>query len=101
MLLGAALVSAGLCSYGIRLPSVTRRSFSASGQMARKCLPGTHEWYTVACVCQVDRWGGPSAMVFAATSVDHCSDLVFIDDNLNTVCYRDEILGPVVLPFME
>ncbi len=40
-------------------------------------------------------------MVWAAISADHRSDFVFIDGNLNAVRYRDEILGPVVLPFLE
>ena len=71
------------------------------GRWQRKSLPETYERYTVACVCQADRWGGQSAMVWAATSVDHCSDLVFTCGNRNAVHYRDEILGPVVLPFME
>ena len=54
-----------------------------------------------ACVPQVDMWCGPSAMVWAAILAQHRSDLVFIDGNLNAVRYRDEILGPVVLPLME
>ncbi len=44
-----------------------------------------HERCTDACVCQVDRWGDPSAMVLAAISADHHSDLVFIGGNLMSV----------------
>ena len=40
-------------------------------------------------------------MVWAAISADHRSDLVFIDGKLNAVRYRDEMLGPIVLPFLE
>ncbi len=57
--------------------------------------------YKDACVCQGDRWGGKSAVIWAAISADHRSDLVFIDGQLNAVRYRDEILGPVVLHFLE
>ena len=95
--LDAALLSTGLCSDGLRLPSVMRKSFSVLGQMAEKEFwKRRHErytWYMDACVRQVDRWGSSSAMVWAAISADHRSDLVFIDSNLNAVCYRDEILG--------
>lgn len=60
-----------------------------------------NERYADACIRQVDRWGGPSVMVWAAISAEHHSELVFLEGNLNAVRYRDEVLGPVVLPFLE
>ncbi len=102
MSLGVVLVSAELCSDGLRLPSVTRTSFSGSGHHGReRVYRRRRERYMDACVRQVDMWGGSSTMVWAAISADHRSDLVFINGNLNAVLYRDEILGPVVLPFFE
>ncbi|KAK7918876.1 hypothetical protein WMY93_010160 [Mugilogobius chulae] len=52
-------------------------------------------------VRQVNRWSGPSVMVWAAMSANHWTDLVFIEGNLNGLRCRDEILRPVVLPFLE
>ncbi len=40
-------------------------------------------------------------MVWDTISANHRSDLLFVDGNLNAVCYSDEILDPVVLPFLE
>ena len=40
-------------------------------------------------------------MVWAAISANHRTDLVFIEGNLNGLRYRDEILRPVVLPFLD
>lgn len=59
------------------------------------------ERYADPCVRQVNRWGGPSVMVWAAISANHRTDLVFIEGNLNGVRYRDEVLRPAVLPFMD
>lgn len=59
-----------------------------------------HERYAPACVRQINRWGGPSVMMWAAISANHRSQLYFIDGNLNAVRYRDEILQPIVVPFL-
>ncbi len=96
------LVSLGavLCA-GLRLPSVTRRSFSASGQMAEKEFTGdvmSDTWMSVYA-----KWTGGvvQAPWFGLQSVDHRSDLVFLDGNLNVVCYRDKILGPVLFVLLS
>ena len=67
----------------------------------RKSLPETSQ-AVHGCLCT------PSGQVgwckrhgLATMSVNHRSDLVFFDGILNVVRYRDEILGPVVLPFRE
>lgn len=73
--------------------------FRADGRDRVYRRPG--ERFAEACVRQVNRWGGPSVMVWAAISANHRSELVFIQGNLNGLRYRDEILRPVVLPFLE
>ena len=60
-----------------------------------------HEQYADACVRQVNRWGGPSVMFWAGISANQRTHLVFIEGNLNAARYRDEILDPIVLPFLE
>lgn len=40
-------------------------------------------------------------MVGAGISANQRSDLIFFERNLSGVLYRDEILGPVVVPFLE
>ncbi len=78
---------------------MTRKSFSASRQMEEKEFTG--DVTNSTCMHVYAKWGGPSAMVWAAMSADHRSDLVFIDGKVNALHYRDEILGPVVLPFLD
>lgn len=52
------------------------------------------------CVRQVNRWDGPSVMVWAAVSTNQRSELHFVDGNLNAVRYQDDILEPIVVPFL-
>ena len=48
-----------------------------------------------------DRFGGGSLMVWGGISHTGCTDLKVVAGNLNAVRYRDEILQPVVLPFLR
>ncbi len=65
----------------------------------RKC----HERYTDACGRQVDRWDSPSAMVWPGGLGCNISgsSLRFGVHWRQAVSCRDEILGLVVLPFLE
>ena len=38
-------------------------------------------------------------MVWGAITANHKSALVVVDENLNAVQYRDDILGPAAVPF--
>ena len=58
------------------------------------------ERFADACVLPVDRYGGGSVMVWGGISYDNRTPLVIVRGNLNAQRYRDEILGPVVVPFM-
>ncbi len=58
------------------------------------------ERYANACVLERNRWGGVSCMVLAAISTLHRTPLVAVEGNLNAVRYVDEILRPVLLPFL-
>ena len=59
------------------------------------------ERYADACVLQRDRFGGGSVMVWGGISHGLKSLLIVIADNLTGVRYRDEILRPVAVPFVQ
>ena len=59
------------------------------------------ERYTDACVKQTDRFRGGSVMVWAGINNNRKTNLVIINGNLNAQRYRDEILAPVVIPYMN
>lgn len=59
------------------------------------------ERYVDACVREVDRFGGGSVMVWAGIAHGHKTNLIFIDGALNAQRYRDNILQPVVVPFVQ
>lgn len=59
------------------------------------------ERFEDSCVVERDRYGGGGVMVWAGICHGHKTPLIFIDGNLNAVRYRDNVLAPVVLPFVE
>lgn len=59
------------------------------------------ERYAQVCVREVDRFGGGSVMVWGSFCAHGRSPLVVVQGNLNAVQYRDQILQPVLLPFMQ
>lgn len=76
--------------------------FSLSGSDGRsRVWRRRGERYSDACVVQRDRWGGPSVMVWGGISATHRTELHFIAGNLTGLRYRDEILRPVVVPFVR
>ena len=48
-----------------------------------------------------DRFGGGSVMVWAGICHDGRTQLKIVQGTLNTVKYRDDILDPIVLPFLQ
>ena len=58
------------------------------------------ERHAACCIRQHDRWGPGGVMVWAAISADHRTDLVFIDGNLTARRYIDQVLNPVLVPFL-
>lgn len=61
-----------------------------------------NERYTEACTLERDRFGGGgSVMVWGGVSQHHRTELVVIAGNLNTVRYREDILLPHVVPFLQ
>ena len=54
-----------------------------------------------ACVVERDRFGGGSVMVWEGISHGLKSQLVIVDGNLTAARYRDEILRPHVIPFLQ
>ena len=45
--------------------------------------------------------GGGSVMVWAGICHDGCTQLKIVQGTLNAVKYRDDILDPIVLPFLK
>jgi hypothetical protein len=52
-------------------------------------------------VYESDRFGGESIMVWAGICHDGRTQLKIVQGTLNTVKYRDHILDPIVLPFLQ
>ena len=59
------------------------------------------ERYAECCVRQYNRWGGASAMVWAGISFNHKSPLVVINGNITARRYIDDVLDPVMVPFLN
>ena len=59
------------------------------------------ERFANACVLERDRFGGGSVMVWGGISHGLKSLLIVIAGNLTGVRYRDEILRPVAVPFVQ
>ena len=77
---------------------------------SRFCLNRSDGWIRVyrrrneryACTLEQDRFGGGgSVMVWAGVSQHYQTELVVIAGNLNAVRYREDILLPHVVPFMQ
>ena len=60
-----------------------------------------NEHYTETCTLERNRFGGGSIMVWGGVSQHHRTELVVIAGNLNAVRYREDILLPHVLPFLQ
>lgn len=59
------------------------------------------ERFAGSCVVERDRYGGGGVMVWAGICQGHKTPLIFIDGNLTAVRYRDNVLAPVVVPFVR
>jgi transposase len=59
------------------------------------------ERFADACVLERDRFGGGSVMVWGGISHGLKSPLIVVAGNLTGVRYRDEILRPVAVPFVQ
>ncbi len=62
---------------------------------------GAGEWYADINIVEYDRYGGGSVLVWGGICLDGWTDLVVIHGGaLTAVLYRDEVLEPVVRPFV-
>ena len=59
------------------------------------------EHFTDQCVYELDRFGGESVMVWVGICHDGRTQLKIFQGILNAVKYRDDILDPIVLPFLQ
>jgi hypothetical protein len=59
------------------------------------------ERFSDACVLETDRFGGGSIMIWCGISHVERTDLKVIDGNLSAARYRNEIIAPIVLPFLR
>lgn len=73
--------------------------YHTDGRARVRRLPG--ERYIDPCVQTTVAGGGGSVMVWGAFSYDHILPLKVVNGTLNSQKYRDEILEPVVRPFLN
>uniref|UniRef100_K1QTA7 Transposable element Tcb2 transposase n=1 Tax=Magallana gigas TaxID=29159 RepID=K1QTA7_MAGGI len=59
------------------------------------------ERFAGCCVTEVDRFGGGSAMVWGGICGGNRTRFVAVNGTLTSQRYRDEILSPVVLPYLR
>jgi hypothetical protein len=59
------------------------------------------ERFSDSCVLETYRFSGGSVMKWGGRSHVERTDLKVIDGNLNAARYRDEIIVPIVLPFLR
>lgn len=59
------------------------------------------ERYADNCVAEANRWGGGSIMVWAGISYNSKTNLHIFEGPVNAVTYRDEVLAPIVLPYLR
>ena len=59
------------------------------------------ERFTDQCVYESDHFGGGSVMVWAGICHDGRTQLIIVQGTLNAIKYRDDILDPIVLSFLQ
>lgn len=59
------------------------------------------ERYSDNCVLQRNRWGGGSVHVWGGITTFGKTQLVVFAGNVNAVTYRDNVLAPIVVPYMR
>ena len=59
------------------------------------------ERYARNCIVERNRFGGGSVMIWGGITARHRTHLVVVQGNLTGVGYRDQILRPVVIPFLQ
>ena len=67
----------------------------------RRVYRRRNERFTDSCVSEVYRFGGGGVMVWGGICHGRKTPLVFIDGSLTAIRYRDTILSPVVVPFVQ
>ena len=65
------------------------------------CTACVGEHFRDQCVYESDRFGGGSILVWARICHDGRTQLNIFQGTLNAVKYRDDILDPIVLPFLQ
>lgn len=73
--------------------------FRADGR--RRVYRRRNERYADSCVIERDRFGGGSVMVWGGIAYGRRTQLHIIRGNLNAIRYRDEILSPHLVPFLQ
>ncbi len=59
------------------------------------------ERFTDHSVSESDRFGGVNVMIWDGICHDGRTQLKIVQGTLNTVKYRDDILDPIALPFLQ
>lgn len=91
-----------------RVQDWSRVLFSDESRFSLKFADGrTRVWrrrgerFAGCCVTEVDRFGGGSVMVWGGICGGNRTRLVVVNGTLTSQRYRDEILSPVVLPYLR
>lgn len=71
----------------------------ADGRIRVWRRPG--ERYADCCVNEVDRWGGPSVMVWGGITTRYRTTLHVFDGNVNARSYQNDVLQGHVVPFFQ
>jgi hypothetical protein len=75
-------------------------AFILTKQTITSCVPAGGERFMDQCVYESDRFGGGSVIVSPGICHDGRTQLKLVQGTLNAVIYRDDILHPIVLPFL-
>jgi hypothetical protein len=73
--------------------------FRADGR--RRVYRRRNERYADCCVIEGHRFGGGSVMVWCGIAYGRRTQLHIIRGNLNAIRYRDEIISPDLVPFLQ
>jgi hypothetical protein len=76
-------------------------SAKMSSDNAFSCLSRVGKRYADACVNQRQSFGGGSVMVWGGITAHGRTPLVVVAGNLTSMRYRNEIVQPYVIPFIQ
>lgn len=99
---GVELMWVGVQASGMRSCSLMESRFTLEKADGRdRVYRRRGERFSNACVKEADRFRGGSVMVWGGIRHNGKTDLVILGGNLTAQRYRDEVLAPVVVPYVN